>query len=113
MNALVSIFGSLQGSAGAPWVLSLVARWTVLLALAWVAQAALAGRNPRWKVALWRAVAIGVAVIPTLACAPLVVRWQLADADRSVTSNLVGASGTFADAADPGNGIPPLPAHGP
>ncbi len=41
----------------------LVARWTLLLALAWLVHAALVGRNPRWRVALWRGAIVGVGLV--------------------------------------------------
>ncbi|MCL4692132.1 MAG: M56 family metallopeptidase [Candidatus Hydrogenedentes bacterium] len=37
---------------------------TVLLACAWIVHAALRGRNPRWRVLLWRATLVGLAVLP-------------------------------------------------
>ena len=54
-------------------VAALVARWTVLLALAWIGHRALSGRNPRWRVALWRATVVGLAVVGALAFAPPLV----------------------------------------
>ena len=38
----------------APIGLVLIAKWTLLLGLTWLAHMALSGRNPRWRVALWR-----------------------------------------------------------
>jgi beta-lactamase regulating signal transducer with metallopeptidase domain/protocatechuate 3,4-dioxygenase beta subunit len=110
MNSLTSLCGALLDTAGLPWVPPLVARWTVLLSLAWVAHAALAGRNPRWKVALWRAVAVGAAAIPVLACAPPVVHWRLPGADRSAILTHVHTSGA---PANPGGAIPAWLSHGP
>lgn len=37
---------------------------TVLLACAWIVHAALRGRNPRWRVLLWRATLVALAVLP-------------------------------------------------
>src|SRR4051812_21649482 len=52
---------------------ALVARWTALLALAWFGHWALAGRNPRWRVALWRAAMVGIAGVGLLTLAPPVL----------------------------------------
>ncbi|MGP0066042.1 MAG: hypothetical protein ACLQGP_20885 [Isosphaeraceae bacterium] len=51
-------------------VAGLVVRWTALLALVWIGHRALAGRNPRWRVALWRAAMVGVAGVGVLSLAP-------------------------------------------
>ncbi len=56
----------------------LVAKWTLLLALAWLANAALAGRNPRWRVALWRGAIVGIVAVAALAVVPPIVRYPLA-----------------------------------
>jgi hypothetical protein len=65
----MSAWSVLNGSAAA----ALVARWTALLALAWFAHRALAGRNPRWRVALWRAAVVGLAGVGLLTLAPPVL----------------------------------------
>lgn len=52
---------------------ALIARWTALLALAWFGHRALAGRNPRWRVALWRAAVVGLAGVGLLTLAPPVL----------------------------------------
>ncbi len=44
-------------------VLLLIVKWTAVLALAWLAHGMLAGRNPRWRVALRRSVAVGVVLV--------------------------------------------------
>ena len=49
--------------AEVPWGYSLAGRWTALLILAWGVHVALAGRNPRWRVLLWRSAAVGLATI--------------------------------------------------
>ena len=54
-------------------VAAIVVRWTVLLALTWSGHQALAGRNPRWRVALWRAAMVGVAGVGVLSLAPPVL----------------------------------------
>ena len=63
----------LSSLAGTGTVAVLVARWTLLLALAWLVHAALDGRNPRWRVALWRGAVVGVGLVAAMAmCAPIV-----------------------------------------
>src|SRR5580692_1517315 len=57
----------LSSLAGNGTVAVLVARWTLLLALAWLAHAALGGRNPRWRVALWRGAIVGVGLVAAMA----------------------------------------------
>ncbi len=57
----------LSSLAGIGTVAVLVARWTLLLALAWLAHAALGGRNPRWRVALWRGAIVGVGLVVAMA----------------------------------------------
>ncbi len=63
--------------AEVPWGFSLAGRSTALLILAWVVHAALAGRNPRWRVLLWRSAAVGLATIVILTAAPPIVTWRL------------------------------------
>src|ERR1700677_4510262 len=63
----------LSSLAGSGTGAVLVARWTLLLALAWLAHAALGGRNPRWRVTLWRGAIVGVGLVAAMAmCAPIV-----------------------------------------
>ncbi len=100
MNALMNRLGTLLDPTGVPVVVSWIGRWSVLLLLAWCAHAALAGRNPRWKVALWRALAIGIIVVPFLECAPPFIRWRLPDGNR------VDPSPTFAAAPKRGYNVP-------
>lgn len=56
-------------------IASLVARWTALLCLAWLGHFLLANRNPRWRVALWRAAFVGIAGVGLLTLAPPV--WEV------------------------------------
>ncbi len=73
MNA-VAIGADLMSSLADSGVsCTLVARWTVLLVVAWLAHAALAGRNPRWRVALRRGAIVGVGLVAAMAMrAPIV-----------------------------------------
>jgi beta-lactamase regulating signal transducer with metallopeptidase domain/thiol-disulfide isomerase/thioredoxin len=57
-----------------------IAKLTIVLAGAWVAQIALSGRNPRWRVWLWRVAAIVVAVLLTGAILPPLYRLPLLQA---------------------------------
>ena len=77
MNSLTEMLGVIPDLAGLSGGPSLVVRWTALLALGWATHAALAWRNPRWRVALWRTVAVGVAAIPILTGVPRGVHWTL------------------------------------
>lgn len=63
-------------------VAALVARWTALLALAWVGHRVVVGRNPRWRVVLWRATLVGVAGVGLLTLAPPVLTVPLIPATR-------------------------------
>jgi beta-lactamase regulating signal transducer with metallopeptidase domain/Leucine-rich repeat (LRR) protein len=49
-----------------PPVAECILRITALLAVGWMAHLAARGRNPRWRVLLWRAVAVAVVVLPGL-----------------------------------------------
>ncbi len=100
MNGLMSLLATLLDPSGAPGVILLIARWSVLLSLAWFTHAALVGRNPRWRVALWRAVTIGMIAVPLLAPVPPLVQWQLPAAAR------VDDSPTFAATKDRAKNVP-------
>ena len=56
---------------------------TALLALAWAVHAALAGKNPQWRVGLWRSVTVGLAVICGLVLAPPFLIWRLERSDAA------------------------------
>ena len=64
--------GLLDASIG----LVLIVKWTAVLALAWLAHGMLAGRNPRWRVALWRSAIVGLALVAVLSLAPPIVTYQ-------------------------------------
>ena len=86
MNPLLSLLGSLLDPARVSFPAALVARWTLLLALAWLAHAALAGRNPRWRVALWRVTAAGLVAVSLLAWVPPIVRVPTIERSRPAIS---------------------------
>ncbi len=48
-----------------------------MLAVAWLAHGMLAGRNPRWRVALWRSAVVGVAMVAVLSAAPPIVKYHV------------------------------------
>jgi beta-lactamase regulating signal transducer with metallopeptidase domain len=77
MNALAAWSQSVAGLAVDSIVLVLVVKWTVAFAVAWLAHAMLAGRNPRWRVALWRTTVIGIALMALLSSAPPIVEYRL------------------------------------
>lgn len=62
----------------APMGPALAAKLTALLGVAWLGHRALTGRNPRWRVALWRGSIAGLALIAALSCGPPLVRWPIA-----------------------------------
>src|ERR1035437_9336649 len=77
MNASTFLTWTVARLAGAPLLTALLFKATALLALAWELHAGLAGRNPRWRVALWRGTAVALAVLPTMVLAPPFVVWRL------------------------------------
>jgi beta-lactamase regulating signal transducer with metallopeptidase domain len=62
----------------------LVAKWTLVLALAWMAHAALARRNPRWRVVLWRGAVLGVGLVGALAAVPPILRVSIAPDPQTI-----------------------------
>ncbi len=59
-------FPWLESPVSSPPVLFLIVRLTVLLSVGWFTHWALLRRNPRWRVLLWRGVALGLVLIPVL-----------------------------------------------
>jgi hypothetical protein len=84
----------------------LVAKWTLLLALAWLAHAALAGRNPRWRVALWRGAILGIAMIAVLALVPPIVRYPLSPPANQVSEDRHEELGPRHEAVPPTVAVP-------
>ncbi|MHB1034018.1 MAG: carboxypeptidase regulatory-like domain-containing protein [Pirellulales bacterium] len=66
MNALLAAFGGLQTLADAPASVVFVLKITAILSAAWLAHLALAWVNPRWRVLLWRATAVGLVALPAI-----------------------------------------------
>jgi beta-lactamase regulating signal transducer with metallopeptidase domain/thiol-disulfide isomerase/thioredoxin/protocatechuate 3,4-dioxygenase beta subunit len=85
--------------AEAPWGYSLTGRSTALLIVAWLAHLALAKRDPRWRVLVWRSAAVGLATIVVLAAAPPIVSWRLPRAESIAAQASSGKS--VVPAADP------------
>jgi hypothetical protein len=61
--------------------LVLIVKWTVALALAWLAHGLLARQNPRWRVALWRTTLVGLALVAMLSGVPPIVTYRLVPRD--------------------------------
>ncbi len=49
-----------------PFIPDTLLKMSLLLAMGWIVHFALGRRNPRWRVAVWRGVAVGVVVLPVL-----------------------------------------------
>ena len=81
MNALSAWSQSVAGLAVDSIVLVLVVKWTAVFAMAWLVLGMLAGRNPRWRAALWRTTVVGIALVALLSSAPPIVV-----GDRPITS---------------------------
>jgi beta-lactamase regulating signal transducer with metallopeptidase domain/thiol-disulfide isomerase/thioredoxin len=74
-------------SAGLPDAsigLVLIAKWSAVLALAWLAHGMLAGRNPRWRVALWRSAIVGLALVSVLSLVPPIVTYRPVTQDQPI-----------------------------
>ncbi len=105
MSAFSAWCQSIAGLIGESIVLVLVAKWTVLLVVAWLAHGMLAGCNPRWRVALWRATSVGVVLVAVLSWAPPIVEYRFAPAteprskscDRHRLTRRHGSSGSGGD----------------
>src|SRR5262245_33670002 len=78
MNTASVVARSIVWLSEGPGWLHLIVRSTAFLALAWAAHAAVAGGNPRWRVALWRSTVVGLAVIAALTAVPPIVTWRVA-----------------------------------
>ena len=93
MSAFSAWSESLAGLAGDSIVLVLVVKWTVMLALAWLAHGMLAGRNPRWRVALWRTTVVGRRDwCAFLSSAPPIVKYRLAPAGAAAVEAVQSVS---------------------
>ena len=95
MSVFSALCQSITGVLGESVVLVLVAKWTVLLAVAWLAHGMLVRCNPRWRVALWRTTSVGVVLVAVLSWAPPIVEYRFAPAGRAT------AEGTRSAPIDP------------
>jgi beta-lactamase regulating signal transducer with metallopeptidase domain/thiol-disulfide isomerase/thioredoxin/uncharacterized GH25 family protein len=78
MSTLPGLLQSITDLMGDSIVCLLIAKWTVLLTMAWSVHGLLVRANPRWRVVLWRATLAGVALVPLLSWGPPVVEYHLA-----------------------------------
>jgi beta-lactamase regulating signal transducer with metallopeptidase domain/peroxiredoxin len=62
--------------------LVLIVKWTAVLALAWLVHGMLVGRNPRWRVALWRSTVVGLALVAVLSAVPPFMTYHLLPRDE-------------------------------
>ena len=76
MSLFATALEFFAGLSGDSIVLVLIVKWTAVLALAWLAHGMLVGRNPRWRVALWRSAIVGLAMVAVLSAAPPIVTYQ-------------------------------------
>ncbi len=54
----------IQSLVDLPPVLAVILKMTVLLGVGWLLYFALGGRNPRWRVLLWRGIIVGLILLP-------------------------------------------------
>ena len=87
MNAVSSLLFDSQVSQMALLVL-LIFKVTALLAVAWLLHLAMADINPRWRVLLWRTVAVGVLLLFGLASCPPLMSWAVLPAERAEATAL-------------------------
>jgi beta-lactamase regulating signal transducer with metallopeptidase domain/thiol-disulfide isomerase/thioredoxin/protocatechuate 3,4-dioxygenase beta subunit len=110
MNAPSNWAGSLASLADGSIGLMLVAKCTLLLALAWLGHAALARRNPRWRVVLWRGATLGIGLVAALTAVPPLVRLPIEpDTPRALAErhNGIAVPSRLASAAvGPVTGLP-------
>ena len=56
----------IQILAKMPPAIDAIVKVSLILTLGWLLHGALARRNPRWRVLLWRVAAVGAALVPLL-----------------------------------------------
>jgi hypothetical protein len=78
----------IAGLAGDSVIFVLITKSVVVLAAAWLVNGMLAGRNPRWRVALWRTTIVGLTLVAFLSWAPPIVEYRI-DPAASATVEVV------------------------
>lgn len=73
------IQSALQAAASAPVLVMMLLKASIILALGWALHFALARANPRWRVLLWRGVAVTVVLVPMCLVLPA-LNWTVAQA---------------------------------
>ena len=81
MSLLTTALEFFSGLSADSIALVLIVKWTAVLALAWLAHGVFVGRNPRWRVALWRSAIVGLAMVAVLSAAPPIVTYQSVSRD--------------------------------
>src|SRR5271156_4422551 len=76
MNVLIEF-------ADAPLVVLALIKVSAFLMGAWLAHALLVGRNPRWRVALWRSTVVGLVLVAVLSAGPPILTYQRATKIRA------------------------------
>ena len=101
MRTLIHRLLSFADLATAPIEVILLAKVSILLALAWLAHGLLATSNPRARVLLWRATLIGLAALPVLACMPPMLSWPVANIEPAEVTIPSSAPTTIAQIPSP------------
>ena len=108
MQAFIRELPSFADLVTAPIEAILLAKLSILLALAWLVHGMLATCNPRARVLLWRATILGVAAIPVLTCLPPILIWKVAAQEQSIEPAPSQSRVSVLDNA-PVSMAPPLP----
>ena len=82
---------SLEYLAGAPAIVVVLLKITLVLAAAWILHGALGHANPRWRVWLWRTTIVGLAWPAVWACGLPVWNWTVATTMRPAIADANGA----------------------
>ena len=103
----MSLFATWLNFSASLWdasiALVIIVKWTIVLALAWLAHGILAGRNPRWRIALWRWAIVGLASVAILSSAPPIVAYRFAPPGQDMVEvkRWVPAAAAGADRSTP------------
>ena len=58
--------GLIQTLIDLPFAISVILKITIVLSVGWIMHLSLVGRNPRWRVLLWRVTIVGILLVPAL-----------------------------------------------